>query len=625
MSKKNKSGNKQVGPEKKLRPAHQKSTWPMMLLFVVVAFILYGNTLGHDYALDDDVVFLKNQFVQNGFGGFGDILSNGFITGFNGTNDQSYRPLVLIVFATEHAVFGNTPAIGHLINLLLYAWCGYLVWQLTRLFFKKANPWVPILIALVYMAHPLHTEAVANIKGRDDILHFLFAIGSILYLTRFVTSQNRKQLIWSGLCYFAALLCKEMAVTFVAVVPLTLWIFSDWKWNKVFAHTGIYIGIFGVYMLIRLSVLDGLTFDEDMSIVNNGLVAANSEIERLSTSLMIMGMYVKLLLVPHPLSWDYSFNQIPVVGLTNWQTLLSLTLFLALTIISIRGFIKKDPMAWGILFFLITMSVVSNIFIMLGATMGERFLFTPSLGFAIVLVLIVSKLGKSPLDSPVLTKKKTFIIPIALVLMLFSIKTVSRNMVWKNNQSLYASGVITAPNSTRTWSALGTSYRIQAEMSQYPSEKQSLFNEAISCYQKSVAILDDNFDSWYNMGVVYNQLGATENALITFRKTVSISPTYANAWNNIGVHYFNKNQYDSAQVNFQRAFDINPNDGNTVANLGLIYHNRGDLVSAINWYLRGLQLDPNNRNTAKNLAIAYRQNGEPAKAVPYENLSRQPQ
>ncbi|MCE7996863.1 MAG: tetratricopeptide repeat protein [Roseivirga sp.] len=625
MSKKKKSRQPQVSSQKAPSLTPDKGKWKMILLFIGVALVLYGNTLGHDYALDDDVVFLKNQFVQNGFSGFGDILSNGFITGFNGTNDQSYRPLVLMAFATEHAIFGNSPAIGHFINLLLYACCGLLVFKLMRLFFKEANIWIPVLIALVFMAHPVHTEAVANIKGRDDILHFLFAIGSVYYLMKYVNGGNKKQLIWSGLCYFAALLCKEMAVTFVAIIPLTLWFFTDWKWKRILTQTALYTGILGTYMLIRLSVLDGLTFDEDMRIVNNSLAAAGTEAERLSTSLMIMGLYVKLLFVPHPLSWDYSFNQISIVGLASWQTLISIALFAGLGIVAIRGFIKKDALAWGILFFLITMSIVSNVFIMLGATMGERFLFTPSLGFAMVLVLLVARINKSELTSLVLAKKKPFIVPIVIVLLLFTVKTMQRNTVWKDNQSLYESGVISAPNSTRTWSALGTSYRIQAETSQYASEKQSLFNEALRSYQKSVAILDDNFESWYNMGVVYNQLGSPENALLTFRKTVSISPTYANAWNNIGVHYFNKNEYDSAQANFQRAYDINPNDGNTVANMGLIYHNRGDLPSAISWYLRGLQLEPNNRNTAKNLALAYRQNGEPAKAVPYENLARRPQ
>lgn len=625
MSKKKKSRGPKISSQKVPQPGPDKGKWKMMLLFLSVAFVLYGNTLGHNYALDDDVVFLKNQFVQNGFAGFGDILSNGFITGFNGTNDQSYRPLVLIAFATEHAVFGNAPAVGHLINLLLYACCGFLVFRLMKLFFKEANVWVPILIALLFMVHPVHTEAVANIKGRDDILHFLFAIGSLYYLMKYVDSRDRKQLIWSGLSYFAALLCKEMAVTFLAVIPLTLWMFSDWKWKTIAVQTGMYAGILGIYLLIRLSVLSGLTFDEDMQIVNNGLAAATTETDRLATAMMIMGMYVKLLFLPHPLSWDYSFNQIPVVGPGSWEALISIILFLGLGLASIRLFIKKDPLAWGILFFLITMSIVSNIFIMLGATMGERFLFTPSLGFAMILVLLIARLNKSELTSLVLIRKKPFVIPVGIVFLLFSVKTMSRNTVWKDNLSLYESGVVSAPNSTRTWSALGTSYRLQAEASQYPSERQSLFNEALRCYRKSVEILDDNFESWYNMGVVYNQLGATDNALATFRKTVSISPSYANAWNNIGVHYFGITQYDSARVNFQRAYDLAPGDANIVSNMGLVHHNQGDLATAINWYLQGLQLDPNNRNTAKNLALAYRQNGEADKAVPYENLSRRPQ
>lgn len=623
MSKKKITSKALLSSKATLAPTPQ-SSWKMMLLFVGFALLLYGNTLGHAYALDDDVVFLKNQFVQSGFSGFGDILSNGFLTGFNGTTDQSYRPLVLIAFAIEHGIFGNNPFVGHLINLLLYAGCGFLVWRLMQQFFKGASSWIPLLIAFVFMAHPVHTEAVANIKGRDDILHFLFVIASIFYLIKYTASKDKKQLLWSGITYFCALLCKEMAVTFVAIIPLTLWFFSDWKWKRILVQTGLYIGILGMYLLIRLSVLDGLTFDEDMQVVNNGLAAATNEIDRLSTSIVIMGMYVKLLFVPHPLSWDYSFNQIPIVGLSHWQTLLSLAFFGVLIFLAFRGFIKKDPLAWGILFFLISMSIVSNVFIMLGATMGERFLFTPSLGFAMVLVLLIARLTKVPLNNSFLLKKKVFVAPMVIILLLFSVKTISRNTVWENNLSLYESGVLAAPNSTRTWAALGTGYRQQGEASQYPSERQSLFNEALKCYQRSVQILNTNFDSWYNMGVVYNQLGNTESALQAFRKAVNISPAYTNAWNNIGVHYFSRAQYDSAQVNFQKAYDINPNNGNVVANMGLIYHNQGDFATAINFYLKGLELQPNNRNTAKNLALAYRQNDQPDKAIPYENLSRQP-
>lgn len=587
-------------------------------LFLAVALVLYGHTLGFGYALDDDVVFLKNQFVQSGVSGIGDILSNGFITGFNGTNDQSYRPLVLITFAIEHAIFGNTPSIGHLINLMLYAGCGFLVFRLMQYFFSGAALWVPLSVALLFMVHPVHTEVVANIKGRDDILHFLFTIGALLFLMKYLKRENKKYLAWSALLYFLALLCKEMAVTFLGIIPVTLWFFSTWSWKRIMLNTGLYTAVLAIYLVIRLSVLDGLTFDEDITVINNGLVAANSEADRLASSLVIMGRYVKLLFLPHPLSWDYSFNQLPIVSFTHWQSLLSMALYMGLAIICLRGFGKKDPLAWSILFFVISMSIVSNIFIMLGATMAERFLFTPSLGFATAIVLLLARISKTGLNNKINQRSGVMASVLAVLFLLFSIKTLQRNMVWESNQSLYESGVITAPNSTRTWSALGTSYRFQAETSQFNSERLALYNEALACYQKSITILDDNFESWYNMGVVYGQLGMPGPALAAFRKTVSISPRYANAWNNIGVHYFNLQQYDSAQLNFQRAYDVNPDDGNILANMGLIYHNTGDLTSAIQWYLRGLEADPDNKNTAKNLALAYRQHGEPQKAIIYE-------
>lgn len=601
----------------------QKSTFRSLLFFVGLAFILYGNTLGHDYVLDDEVVFLRNNYVQNGLGGIGDIVTHGFITGFNDTNDQSYRPLVLISFAIEHELFGNNPAVGHLINLLLYALCGFMVWRLMKTFFKEAHPWTPLLMAMVFMVHPVHTEAVANVKGRDDILHFLFALGAMYYLMKYVANQDKKQLIWSGLLYFLALTSKEMAVTFVAVVPLTLWIFSCWKWKQILLHSGIYVGILIIYLIIRSSILTDIGFEE-IRTINNGLAAAPDELSRISTALAIMGRYVWLLFVPHPLSWDYSFNQIPIVGLSSWQTLLSMAVLLAMITLAIRLFIKKNPMAWGILFFLVTMSIVSNIFIMVGATMAERFLFTPSLGFSLVLVLLWARLTRSDLTNKMLFKKSVFVIPLLTIILIFGIKTVSRNTVWKNTTTLYESGLITAPNSSRTWNAMATNYRQQAEVSQSPVDRAQKLQSAVEHYTRSVQILDENFDSWYNLGVTYNMMGATNNALQAFRKTVEVNPDYTAAWNNIGVYYFNNGNLEEAEIHFKKAYDTNPLDGNTVANLGLIDHSRGNLGAAIDWYLQALQLDPQNKNTAKNLAIAYRQNGEAEKAVPYENFSRQP-
>lgn len=91
------------------------------IVLFIFSFLIYSNTLQHGYALDDDVVFRQNRFVQQGMDGISDIFSHGFLYGFNKRNNQSYRPIVSTAFALEVEFFGSDPHTGHLLNVLLYS------------------------------------------------------------------------------------------------------------------------------------------------------------------------------------------------------------------------------------------------------------------------------------------------------------------------------------------------------------------------------------------------------------------------------------------------------------------------------------------------------------------------
>lgn len=615
---------RQVSNKTGQKPSFLQKYGGTSALLILVAFVLYGNTLNHEFVLDDDVVFLQNKYVQKGFSGIPDIVSHGFLTGFNGSNDQSYRPLVLINYAIERQLFDNNPKAGHFFNILFYALCGILVWRLAKRMFKTAHAWIPIGIALVFMAHPVHTEVIANIKGRDDILHFLFALTSLHLLLRYTESQKTKDLVLSGLTFFGALLCKEMAITFLAIFPLSLWFFSNWSWKKIGTNSAMFLGITAIYFLIRSAVLDDITFNEPMHVANNAVAAADGFTGQLATGLLIMVVYVKLLFFPHPLSWDYSFEQIPVVGLGDWQASVSILILAGLVFVAIKGFMKKASYSWAILYFLISISIVSNIVILLGATVADRFLFTPSLGFAIALVMVLAKVLKVDTAHKDLPKQRKLVAPILVILCLFSIKTIARNRVWKSNDTLFEAGVKDAPKSTRTWAALASHYRAKAERNPNAAIRQQQLKTALSHYKKSVEILDANFESWYNMGVTHNMMGNPQKGFECYKKAAEENPRYTNALNNIGVHYVNGNQLDSAAKYFEKVIALDPSHVDGTTNLGLTFHKRNDYPNAIQWYLKALEIDPRNRNAAKNLGIAYRSNGEPDKAVVYEKIANTP-
>jgi TolA-binding protein len=607
MSKKGRDRKKTHPSAYQKRKKHDRIYETIIFFF---SFLLYVNTVGHGYVLDDDVVYLKNSLVQKGIAGIKDIFTHSFIYGFTGFNDQSYRPLVQVIFAFEKSLFGNNPHVQHFINALLFAVCSWLVFCLAHRMFYFVQPVevvslkVPFafFIALLFAAHPIHTESVANIKGRDEIVHFIFIVLSLLFAFRYATEKNKKHLWISAFLFFCALLSKEMAVTFLLLIPLTVFLFAPLSFKNVVFMSLPFLGMFVLYFVIRKSVLDVVTFQEKMKVVNNALAAATTHGDRIATALFILGIYVKLLFFPYPLSWDYSYNQIPITSFSDWKTISITLLFLAVMVFSLfvlwkrikQETVEKIPVhivfSFCVLFFFISMSVVSNIFILIGATLGERFLFTPSLAFCVAVPFFANRLGK------------TFLLVITgIFTVFFSYLTVERNKDWASNFTLFESGVKAAPNSSRVQSAMGSAYREIAEKEQDLTKRKELFQKALSHYLRATKILPENTEALYNAGVTYYNLGNKEEALRMYLQTLSISPEQVNAANNAGVIYFERGEYETARKYFEHVLRYQSNNSDALGNIGAIHHNRGNYEEAIKYYNRALAANPMNQNVRANL------------------------
>jgi len=189
--------SKHKKPKKQLAKKKIKATGPSLsdnwqtntklhkLLIFAFAFLLYANTLTHDYTQDDAIVIYDNMFTTKGFSGIPGILKYDTFFGFFKVEGKDklvaggrYRPLTLVMFAVEYAIFGKSPFIGHLGNVLLYGLLGIVLYLLLlKLFRAREDIPLAALLALVttllFIAHPIHTEVVANIKGRDEIMTLL--------------------------------------------------------------------------------------------------------------------------------------------------------------------------------------------------------------------------------------------------------------------------------------------------------------------------------------------------------------------------------------------------------------------------------------------------------------------
>ncbi len=623
MDKHRKSKANKLKVKGKSEPSGMLVRFMVPLSIVVFTFILYGNTLNHSYALDDDMFTRQNEFVSQGFHGIPAIFSKGFLYGFNKHNDQSYRPVSLLTLAVEVGIFGENPESHHLFNVLYYALACILFFFVLKRIFLKYPIIVPILMVLVFIAHPVHTEDVANFKSRDEVLNFLFLQCLLLTLFRFVDTNKKGYIFLSLLFFFLALLTKEQAITFLALVPLFIYFFSTLPWKRILYILVPFIAVAGIYLLIRWSILDAITFGEKMTILNNGLMAANNAYDRLATAIFILGKYLLLLFFPHPLSYDYSYNQIPIVSFSNPWVILTIIIFSAWGLYAIIRFRAKEIYSFSFFFFIFTMSVVSNIFIFIGSTLGERFLLIPSMAFCMCIIFLTGMVTRTDLQKITVKKIGLFLGVVVIILCLYSYKTIRRNLDWRNNLTLFEADIKTVPNSTKAQGSLGCEYLALVQSSSDPAEKQQYYEKGKTCFQKSLEICPVNTHSLYNFGVLELTSGNFPEAEILCRKTVLLDPRDYNAWNNLCFLSVKLEQYDSAILYMKKLLEFTPDDDVIAGNIGAIYQRKNEYANAIGYLKRALAINPGRAVTYDNLILIYENQGDTTNVRYYKEQKAQ--
>ncbi len=601
-------------------PGASKSK-PAQLLFVIIifvfTFILYGNTLRHSYALDDDFVTRSNTFVQKGMAGIPDIFSWGFFYGFNKRNDQAYRPVSLMSFAVEVGIWGNDPKIHHFFNIFFFALTGLVLFLLLKRLFKSIPYTIPLAITLLFIAHPVHTEAVANIKSRDEILSLLFLLSTLLFLFRYVDTGKIFRFLLSLLFFFSSLLTKEQSVTYLVVIPLAIWFFRDTRLKKGLLISLPFFIVAGLYLFLRARILDSVTFGEQVTLLNNSLAGAGSIPVRLATAMLILGKYLLLLVFPYTLSWDYSYNQIPLTGFSNPAVIFVLLVTGSMVAYALFTIRKKDIHSFTILYFFITILVVSNLFFLIGATMGERFLMTPSVGFCISVAFLLKKFTHISRDGKPVQNDMFFYIAILVILSLYSYKTITRNQDWKNNLALFESGVIASPNSTRTHASLAYEYFENSNASTDPDLKRSFLEKSRNEFEASLKIYPENTYALYNSGVLENETGHVDEAIALFKRAALVDPKDRKSLHNIGYLYIGAKQYDSAVKYMIRNLQLTPGDATLLGDIGTVFMRKKDYRNALKFSEQSFSIHPDNPHLVENLVTICNMLGDTSKAAYY--------
>jgi len=521
-----------------------KSVYICILIFLLSTGI-YINSLQNSFLIDDKPIVENNTLIRDIKNIPKIFLSNYWANTPYEKGVFLYRPLVISSFAVDYTIWKNNPFGFHLTNVIINGLNSVLLFFVLMKFFnfsKSLYTIYCILYTLLFTFHPIHTEAVNMIVGRTELLSTFFYLMTLLFYI------NNKYFC-SLVTFFLSLLSKEIAIT----LPMVLFVYEFLFKNKY--EKKYYIGFLSViviYLVIRAMVLGGF-----VSIYQTGILSEQNFLQRVFIVFQVLGYYLKLNFLPYPLTPDYS--DLPLGNsLFKMDVFLSIILIIILFFIAYRFKDKQKIISFSIIWFFITILPVSNI-VSIGALIGERFLYLPSISLSILMVGIYPKF------------KNLFLVFCILILIIFGIITFNRNYEWKDSFSLWSSVLKYQPDNVRANYNLGEFY-----------ENLKDYDKALMYYEKSIKYYPTH--NWH----------PDKNSILVVKEKIS------NIYYNLCLKYYKEKNYKKSLEYSLKAISNNENNVEAYVMLGNNYFQLNEIPKALESYKKALQIDPNQYEAKEN-------------------------
>jgi len=611
------------------------------LLIILLTFIFYGNTLRNGYSVDDELNTHLNPQVAGGFKAIPEILTSVYYQeeGNVGKLSFGYRPMAKVTFAIEAGLFGNKPgrllAVSHFVNILLYALTILILYSVLKKLFKTLHPSFPLMISLLFLAHPLHTEVVASLKNREEILSLMGGLGALYYLIRYTETNYHKYLLYSILAFIAGYLSKSSILTFLIIYPLSLYLFTETKYKKLFTVTAIFLVVLlASQILPRIWLPDQIRPTE---IVENPLYMDHNLSHRIGTGMVVLLHYLyQLILNPGDMAFYYGFDMFPVVGITDITAIMSLAIHIGLLGIAIWQWNRQKVISYAILFYLVTISMYSNILVPVAGIAAERFIFIPSIGVCIALALGIMRISRTQKTDWLKYKPDALysIVIMIVIMAIYGTITINRNADWKDVPTLYKADVLKLERSVKANTQYAGNILYSIFNGRPPKEPtREDVRTMMLHFDRALKIKPDYYDALNSKGSIYSTLlGEQDEAIKFFLMATKSKPEATAAWINLGYSYLEKGNYNKAIEAYERVLELDPRRMKAIFKLAEVYQKKGDLANAILMNEKAMQIDTTSELPYINIGNYYLLAHDTAAAItwwqkaaekqPLEELSR---
>lgn len=529
--------------------------WRPFLWIVILGCLFYSQTLFFDFTyLDDNTLILNNQAFLSDVTNIGEAFRTDVFHLFNHSAFY-YRPLLTISFMLDYQIGGIAPFIYHFSNLIFHILAACLLFVfLKKLRYRRD---ISFLFSLVYLSHPVLTQAVAWVPGRNDSLVAIFILSTFIFFIKFLKRGQLKHLIFHLLFFALAIFTKETALF---VVPLFVFFFyflnlSKKDVSKLNILVG-WSGVLGLWFFLRSLIPNSSVFLVSADMVKSVLINLSAVVQLIGKSIFPFNLSVL------PIIQDTSF----VYGIV------------ALGLIASLFFLKKGKrwsyilfgLGWFFLFLLPSFlklnpgSVVDFI---------EHRLYLPIIGLIIVLLEL------NPIKD--WRKKKIYFYSFLIVIALFGSLTFFHSFNFSDRLVFWKNAVETSPHHPLAHRNLGAMLYLEGDM----------VNAEIE-FKESLRLNPDEEMAHNNLGLVYSSQNKLEESEREYLKEINSNPFYDNAYFNLGLLYYKKNQIKEAETAWKEALEINPDNLDALYSLLNLYYENEDennfSIYADEIYRRGL-------------------------------------
>jgi len=487
------------------RKIDKKTLSLSIILIIVLGLIAYANSLSGQFLFDDELLIKENSFIRNATGiekfFTTDIMARaGLISAF-------YRPLQMITYALDYAIWNLNATGYHITNTFLHIFVALCIYWMINILF--ADNKLSLLASALFVVHPIHTEAVSYMSGRPDPLCVLFML---LCTIIYIKQVDRDRISMPGyilflFTYTLALLSKEMSV----ILPLLL-LFYHFVFRKKIKTLQFMslLGVLAAYLVTRLTYLK--------YILSPPQVGSDTMLNRIPGLFVAILGYIRLLFLPFGLHMEYGTK---LFGYTDPRALIGIIItFVVLAFVYLNR--NNKIILFSVGWFFLALFPVSNLY-RINAYMAEHFLYLPSIGFFLLIAYYLTVIYKDKKYKPLGT------VLIIITLSFYTALTIKQNDYWKDPLTFYDRLLKYAPDSASAYYGRGITY-----------DKKGSYDKAISDYNRAIQIRPDYVDAYNNRGIAYDKKGDHDKAISDYNRALQIKPNYTAAYNNRRIAYNKK-------------------------------------------------------------------------------------